>query len=218
MRETAFRHKVYATFMAKPMANLPGSALHLHQSLFDLQSKRNLFANEEGKHTPLFLSFIAGLQTYLPEMMPMIGPNVNSYRRIIPNTAAPINVHWGVDNRTVGLRVPFAEQADMRVENRLPGADANPYLAMAASLGCGYLGIRQGLQPDEPLTDSAYYRDYSLPRSLSEAVALFEDNPVAKELFGEKFVQIYSAVKRTEYEAFFQVISTWEREFLLLNV
>ena len=218
MRETAFRHKVYATFMAKPMANLPGSALHLHQSLFDLQSKHNLFADEVGKHTPLFLSFIAGLQTYLPEMMLMIGPNVNSYRRIIPNTAAPINVHWGVDNRTVGLRVPFAEQADMRVENRLPGADANPYLAMAASLGCGYLGIRQGLQPDEPLTDSAYYRDYSLPRSLSEAVALFEDNPVAKELFGEKFVQIYSAVKRTEYEAFFQVISTWEREFLLLNV
>ena len=103
--------------MAKPMANLPGSALHLHQSLFDLRSKRNLFADEEVKHTPLFLSFIAGLQTYLPEMMPMIGPNVNSYRRIIPNTAAPINVHWGVDNRTVGLRVPFAEQADMRVEN-----------------------------------------------------------------------------------------------------
>ena len=84
--------------------------------------------------------------------------------------------------------------------------------------GCGYLGIRQGLQPDEPLTDSAYYRDYSPPHSLLEAVALFEDNPVAKELFGEKFVQIYSAVKRTEYEAFFQVISTWEREFLLLNV
>ena len=127
-------------------------------------------------------------------------------------------MHWGVDNRTVELRVPFAEQADMRVENRLPGADANPYLAMAASLGCGYLGIRQSLQPDEPLTDSAYYRDYSLPRSPSEAVALFENNPVAKKLFGEKFVQIYSAVKRTEYEAFFQVISTWEREFLLLNV
>ena len=89
-----------------------------------------MFADEEGKHTPLFLSFIAGLQTYLTKMMPMIGPNVNSNRRIIPNTAAPINVHWGVDNRKVGLRVPFEENAAMRVENWLPGTDSNPYPAM----------------------------------------------------------------------------------------
>ena len=93
----------------------------------------------------------------------------------------------------MGLRVPLAEQAEMRVENRLPGAGANPYLVMAASLGCGYLGIRQGLQPDEPLTDSAYY----LPRSLSESLALFEDNPVAKELFGEnssRFILLSNAL------------------------
>lgn len=218
MRETAFRHKVYATFMAKPMSNQPGSALHLHQSLHDRDADKNLFVDKDGRHSNLFLSFIAGLQKYLPEMMPMIGPNVNSYRRITPDIAAPINVHWGVDNRTVGLRVPITQGESMRVENRLPGADANPYLAMAASLGCGYLGIREGLRPDEPVQDSAYYRDYGLPRSLSEAVALFEDNRVARALFGDKFVQIYTAVKRTEYEAFFQVISTWEREFLLLNV
>ncbi|MGA1600085.1 MAG: glutamine synthetase family protein, partial [bacterium] len=164
MRETAFRHKVYATFMAKPMSDQPGSSLHLHQSIVDKKTGKNLFAKENGNNTKQFLSYIAGLQKYLPMAMPMLGPNVNSYRRIYPDNSAPINVQWGVDNRTVGLRVPVSEPANRRVENRLAGADANPYLAIATSLGCGLLGLLENLTPTSPIKGNAYEMDYELPR------------------------------------------------------
>ncbi len=218
MRETAFRHKVYATFMAKPMSDQPGSSLHIHQSVVDKKTGKNLFSKENGNNSPEFLSYIAGLQKYLPQAMPMLGPNVNSYRRIYPDNSAPINVQWGVDNRTVGLRVPVSEAANRRVENRLAGADVNPYLAIATSLGCGLMGIIEGLTPTEPVRGSAYEFDFELPRSLEEALREMEDAEKLQELFGEKFVKVYCAIKRTEFEAFYKVISTWEREYLLLNV
>jgi len=218
MRETAFRHKVYATFMAKPMSDQPGSAMHVHQSVIDVKTGRNLFAQEDGANSQEFLAYIAGLQKYLPSAMPLLGPNVNSYRRLYPDNSAPINVQWGVDNRTVGLRVPVSGPENRRVENRLAGADANPYLALATTLGCGLLGIREKLIPTEAVKGSAYDFDYELPRNLEEALRAMEDCKKLEELFGEKFVKVYVALKRSEFEAFFQVISTWEREYLLLNV
>lgn len=218
MRETAFRHKVYATFMAKPMSDQPGSSLHLHQSIVDKKTGKNLFAKENGNNTKQFLSYIAGLQKYLPMAMPMLGPNVNSYRRIYPDNSAPINVQWGVDNRTVGLRVPVSEPANRRVENRLAGADANPYLAIATSLGCGLLGLLENLTPTSPIKGNAYEMDYELPRGLEEALREMEDAEKLHDLFGEKFVRVYCSIKRKEFEAFYKVISTWEREYLLLNV
>ena len=111
VREAGLRHKVYATFMAKPMQDEPGSSMHVHQSLVDAKSGRNLFAQKSGKDTKLFHSYIAGLQKYLPAVMPLLAPNVNSYRRLMPFSDAPINTHWGYDNRTVGLRVPNSEPA-----------------------------------------------------------------------------------------------------------
>ncbi len=218
MRETAFRHKVYATFMAKPMSDQPGSSMHVHQSVIDVKTGRNLFAQEDGANSQEFLAYIAGLQKYLPSAMPLLGPNVNSYRRLYPDNSAPINVQWGVDNRTVGLRVPVSGAENRRVENRLAGADANPYLALATTLGCGLLGIREKLIPTEAVKGSAYDFDYELPRNLEEALRAMEDCEKLEELFGEKFVKVYVALKRSEFEAFFQVISTWEREYLLLNV
>jgi glutamine synthetase len=134
VRQTALRHKVYATFMAKPLADEPGSAMHLHQSVVDRRNGRNLFAQKSGADSALFRSHIAGLQRYLPAAMPLLEPNVNSYRRLLPWSDAPINVHWGLDNRTVGLRVPVSAPSSRRIENRLTGADANPYLCIAASL------------------------------------------------------------------------------------
>ncbi|MEE2717617.1 MAG: glutamine synthetase family protein [SAR324 cluster bacterium] len=218
MRETAFRHKVYATFMAKPMSDQPGSSMHVHQSLVDEKTGRNLFANEDGSNSQAFLSYIAGLQKYLPSAMPLLGPNINSYRRLFPDNSAPINVQWGMDNRTVGLRVPVSGAENRRVENRLAGADANPYLALATTLGCGLLGIREQLTPAAAVKGSAYDFDYELPRNLEEALRAMEDCEKLEELFGEKFVKVYAALKRREFEAYFQVISTWEREYLLLNV
>jgi glutamine synthetase len=217
-REAALRHKMYATFMAKPMAREPGSAMHIHQSVVDAKTGQNVFSAADGSPTSLFFAHIAGLQKYLPAAMSLFAPNVNSYRRTTPHNSAPINVHWGYDNRTAGLRVPMSVPAARRVENRLGGADANPYLAIAASLACGYLGMVEGLKPTEPISGSAYDLPFQLPRTLAEALQLLRDSRPLVELFGERFVRAYAAVKESEHEAFLQVISAWEREHLLLNV
>jgi glutamine synthetase len=150
--------------------------------------------------------------------MSLFAPNVNSYRRITRYNSAPINVQWGLDNRTAGLRVPHSEPQARRVENRLGGADANSYLAIAASLACGYLGMIEGLKPTEPITGSAYDLPFALPMTLADALALLRGCKPLVELFGERFVAAYGAVKENEYETFSRVISSWEREHLLLNV
>ncbi len=218
VREAAFRHKIFATFMAKPLQNEPGSAMHLHQSVIDRKTRKNIFVDKKGRHARLFLAHIAGLQTYLPAAMPFFAPNVNSYRRIAPYHSAPTNVHWGHDNRTVGLRVPNSSAADTRIENRVPGADANVYLAIAASLACGYLGMKEMLHPSEPLTASAYELPYGLTRDLQSALKMLADSESLHDILGARFVKAYAAVKEQEYETFFQVISSWEREHLLLKV
>ena len=217
-REAAFRHKMYATFMSKPMAREPGSAMHIHQSIVDAKSGANVFSDKEGNPTPLFFSHIAGLQKYLPSAMSLFAPNVNSFRRITRHNMAPINTHWGYDNRTAGLRVPMSNAENRRVENRLGGADANPYLAIAASLACGYLGMIEGLKPSEPIAGSAYDLPFGLPRNIEEAVRLLRECRPLIEILGERFVLAYTAVKESEYDTFLRVISSWEREHLLLNV
>ncbi len=217
IREAALVHNIYATFMAKPIAGQPGSAMHIHQSVVDSEGQ-NIFSDEHGKPTPEFFNFIAGQQKYLPSVMCILAPYVNSYRRLTKDATAPINVAWGYDNRTTGLRVPPAGAEARRVENRVPSSDANPYLAIAASLACGYLGMQEGLQPTEPVEGSAHGLDYDLPRGLLEAVSNLEENEALRGIFGETFVQTYAAIKRGEYETFMRVISPWEREFLLLNV
>jgi glutamine synthetase len=217
-REAAMRHKMYATFMAKPMAREPGSAMHIHQSIVDTKDGSNVFSNADGSASALFFAHIAGLQKYLPAAMSLFAPNVNSYRRIQRHLSAPINTQWGYDNRTAGLRVPVSGPDARRVENRVGGADANAYLAIAASLACGYLGMMESLKPGEPVTGSAYDLPYSLPRNLEESLRLLRQCQPLIELLGERFVLAYTAVKETEYETFLRVISSWEREYLLLNV
>lgn len=218
VREAAVRHQIYATFMAKPMQGEPGSAMHIHQSIIDLESGQNLFATDDNTDTDLFRGHIAGLQKFLPTVMPLLAPNVNSYRRLIAGTDAPINVHWGRDNRTVGLRVPLSAPDDRRVENRVAGADANPYLALAASLACGYLGMTLNLRPEDPVRGSAHGRPFTLPRHQSDALEKFNACEPLKEILGAKFVAAVTHVKLAEYEAYQRVISSWERENLLLNV
>jgi glutamine synthetase len=218
VREAALRHDMYATFMAKPMEDEPGSAMHIHQSLVDTKSGRNLFANDDGSMTETFRYYIGGMQQYLGAAMPFFAPNVNSYRRIARHESAPINMDWGIDNRTVGLRVPFSSPENMRLENRLAGADANPYLAVAVTLACGLLGIEGRVEPRPEQKGSAYDLPIGLPRSLEESLGHLEGCQPLHEILGERFVRAYNAIKRKEYETFFRVISSWEREFLLLNV
>ncbi len=218
VREAGLRHRIYATFMAKPMQGQPGSSMHIHQSVRDAKTGNNLFAQKNGKDSKLFHNHIAGLQKHLPTVMPILAPNVNSYRRLTPHSDAPINTHWGYDNRTVGLRVPHSEADDRRVENRIAGADANPYLALAASLACGYLGMTQRLKPRAPVEGSAYRLAHTLPRTLYDAISRFSSGRAIKELLGERFVEAVTLVRETELDAYQQVISSWEREHLLLNV
>ena len=219
IREAALEHDIYATFMAKPMAGEPGSAMHIHQSIVSAKTGENLFSDPAtGEPTKMFFSFIAGLQKYLPAIMPILAPYVNSYRRIARDSGAPVNVQWGHDNRTCGLRVPPSDPANRRVENRIPSSDANPYLAIAASLAAGYLGVMEELTPSQPYDQDANQTGISLPRSLLESVNLFQDCQPLADLLGGSFMAAYSRVKQNEYEEFMRTISPWEREFLLLNV
>ncbi len=218
VRQAALKHKIYATFMAKPHQYEPGSSMHIHQSVIDTKTGRNLFATKDGKDTRRFLNYIAGLQRFIPAAMPLLAPNVNSYRRLVPDLDAPINVHWGRDNRTVGLRVPVSDGQSRRVENRVAGADANPYLAIAATLACGYLGMMKKLKPTDPIEGSAYRLAFTLPRHLWDALYKLNRAKPLKELLGDPFVTALNEVKNLEYELYNRVISSWERENLLLNV
>jgi glutamine synthetase len=219
IREAALNHNMYATFMAKPIQGLAGSAMHIHQSIVDKDTGRNIFTAEDGSETPEFRHFIGGMQKYVPALLITMAPYVNSYRRLTPGYSAPVNTAWGYDNRTTAFRVPPSSPSARRVENRLPSSDANPYLAIATSLAAGYIGMIQKLEPTEASAASNYDKKLmNLPRGLLEAVALFEAEPVLRDVLGQQFVATYAGVKRGEFETFMQVISPWEREFLLMNV
>ena len=218
VRECALRHDMYATFMAKPIAGEPGSAMHVHQSLVSKLTGNNIFSHEDGSASDEFRWYIGGLQRYIPAAMALFAPYVNSYRRLSRNTAAPINIQWGTDNRTVGIRSPVAAPQARRIENRVIGADANPYIALAATLACGYLGIKNRIEPRPECRGDAYLGDHQLPRSLGEALALLRAEKDLAAVLGKGFITVYTEVKEVEYAEFMTVISPWEREHLLLHV
>ncbi len=216
VRQVALEHGVYATFMAKPMQEQPGSAMHLHVSAHDPEGG-NLFGSEDGP-TAAFRHFVGGLQRYLPHATPLFAPNVNSFRRMQPSHAAPINLQWGYDNRSCGLRVPISGPESMRVENRLPGADANPYLAIAATLVAGYLGLREKTDPLPMVEGNAYLFERTLPGGLDVALERMAACKEIEDLFGVRFIDAFLRIKAKELDAFQRVISSWERDHLLLKV
>ncbi|TCP63082.1 L-glutamine synthetase [Rhodovulum bhavnagarense] len=218
IREAALRHDCYATFMAKPIEEEPGSAMHIHHSVVDTETGRNIFSEPDGTESHAFLHFIAGLQTHMPSVIALLAPYVNSYRRYVPDFAAPINLEWGRDNRTTGLRVPVSGPEARRIENRLAGMDCNPYLGIAASLACGLLGLNEGRYPRDEFKGDAYASDEDIPRNVAEALDIFTASPAMRDILGGEFCTVYAAVKALEYKEFLQVISPWEREHLLLNV
>jgi len=220
VRQVALEHGVYATFMAKPHEHQPGSAMHQHISAVDAKTGRNLFGTGRGKEglTKTFRHFVGGMQTLLPEIAPLFAPNVNSFRRMLPDHSAPINLQWGYDNRSCGLRIPITDLANTRVENRVPGADANPYLAFAASLVCGYIGVRDAVEPSVMVQGNAYRYARTLPRSLDQALSRMMACETVIELLGERFVSAFHRIKSDELSAYERVISSWERDHLLLKV
>ena len=217
IREAALRHDCYATFMAKPIEGEPGSSMHMHHSVLDADGQ-NIFTGGDGSESAAFLHFIGGFQRHLPEAIALLAPYVNSYRRYVKDFAAPINLAWGRDNRTTGIRIPISDPGARRVENRLAGMDCNPYLAIAASLACGYLGMTEATEPTPVTTGDAYHDAADIPRDLGAALDVFDGAASLHSLLGEEFARVFGIVKRTEYDEFLQVISRWEREHLLLNV
>jgi glutamine synthetase len=217
VREAAINHKMHATFLAKPMAEDAGSALHIHQSVVDTQGN-NVFSDEKGEPTELFYGFLGGLQTYMNEALLMFAPYVNSYRRLASPWSSPVNLAWAIDNRTVGLRVPDSPPEARRIENRLAGSDVNPYLVIAASLACGYMGMVEDLEPTEPTEGSAYGDDHSLHRHINAAIDAMRGSQVMRNTLGESFVDLYVALKDDEYKEFEEIITPYEREILMFNV
>ncbi|MGR3502931.1 glutamine synthetase family protein [Pseudaestuariivita sp.] len=218
IREAALRHACFATFMAKPIADEPGSAMHIHHSILDAKTGENIFTGPQEGETERFYNFIGGLQEYLPSAIAVLAPYVNSYRRYVKDHAAPINLSWARDNRTTGIRVPVSPPQARRVENRLAGMDCNPYLGIAVSLACGLLGLVHKCNAGRAYRGDAYEEETGLPRDLGHALNLFDASDALHAVLGPEFARVYSIVKRAEYDEFLQVISPWEREHLLLSV
>ncbi|MCC5943159.1 MAG: glutamine synthetase [Balneolaceae bacterium] len=215
VKEIASRHQITASFMAKWNVALPGSSGHIHQSLWDLDRNRNLFfdPSEENKMSRLMRQFIAGQLTCLPAILPMYAPTVNSYKRLVEGSWAPTSVSWGMDNRTTALRVINVDEDSMRLETRVPGADANPYLSMAASLASGLFGIENELALDLPVTRGSDYKrgnKHPLPKNLHEATERMKTSEFPSALFGDSFTDHFIKTREWEWKEFNGSVTDWE--------
>ena len=215
LKEVALKHGLNVVCMAKPLAHTPGSSMHIHQSLVEIATGRNVFSDDQGQPTETFYHFIGGQQACMADFTALFAPNVNSYQRLCHPYASPNNACWSEDNRAAGLRIPASDPAARRVENRLPGADANPYLAIAASLAAGLHGIEQRLQPTPAIQgEFAVPEHLSLPCTLHAALERLKRSALARELFGSEFIEGYVATKTLELTDFFDEITPWERRVL----
>ncbi len=216
-KEISAQAGVVPTFMAKYAADVDGCGGHIHQSLWSPDGAASLFWDDKAPHhmSDLLRHYLAGILATLPEFMLMYAPNVNSYKRYLPGTWAPTNLTWGVDNRTCALRLIASSPSAIRVENRVPGADLNPYLAFAASLASGLHGIEGKLEPPPVTKGNAYDLSEAdappLPRSLPEALTLFRQSALARRFFGDQFVDQYTAFRQWEVERHQRAVTDWER-------
>jgi glutamine synthetase len=215
VKEIGYKHGILATFMAKINENLPGCGGHVHQSIWDPEGKTNLFfdTKDERRMSPLMKHYIAGQLACLPELLPMYAPTVNSYKRLVEGAWAPTTLTWGVDNRTVALRVLCAGSKSARLETRVIGSDVNPYLAMAAAIASGLYGIKQKIELTQPMTEGNGYRDVShgvLPATLKEATERMKGSRVARAILGERFVDHFIATREWEWRQHLKPVTDWE--------
>ena len=215
MKVLAQRRGLMATFMAKWSNSYPGQSGHIHMSLKGKDGKAP-FHDPKAPHgmSKLMQHFVAGQQALMPELLGMIAQTVNSYSRLIPGFWAPTNATWGVENRTCALRVIPGSAKSQRVEYRIAAADANPYIALAASLGAGLYGIEHKLELGPPVEGNAYERKFpaksALPTTLMEAAERLKRSKAGRELFGDAFVEHYAASREWEEREFRKHITDWE--------
>ena len=215
LKEVGLKHGLSVVCMAKPLARVAGSSMHIHQSVVAMDSGLNVFNDSEGQPTDIFHHFIGGQQAVMGDLTALLAPNVNSYQRLCQPYASPNNACWSHDNRAAGLRIPASAADARRVENRLPGADSNPYLAIAATLAAGLHGIEQRLEPSQPMQgDIEVPEELSLPCTLHAALERLNRSELARELFGNVFIEGYIATKTLELTSFLDEITPWERRVL----
>lgn len=212
----AQQHGLMATFMAKWSEKEAGQSGHIHLSLTDADGTGNKFHDSaaDGEFSATMQHFIGGQQAVMPEFTALFAPTVNSYRRLVPGLWAPTAASWGIDNRTCALRAIPGSEKSVRVEHRLPGADANPYLALAGAIASGLHGVANEIDPGAPLTGNAYEADLSddcqLPRTLEEAGRRFADSTVAHDWFGDAFVDHFAASRDWEAREARKYVTDWE--------
>ena len=213
VKEIAYRHNIVASFMARWNTDLPGCSGHIHQSLWD--DEKNLFydGNDPNHMSPLFKNYLAGQIQALPALLPLFAPTVNSYKRLVEGFWAPIRANWGVDNRTVALRVIPGSEKSCRVETRVGGADMNAYLAIAASLASGLYGIEKSLDlKDKAVVGNGYETNAGtrFPTNLDDAAKAFRDSELARELFGHSFVEHFAQTRLWEWKQSQLAVTDWE--------
>jgi len=216
VKEIAYKHQIMATFMAKIDDNLPGCGGHIHQSLWSEKTGTNLFYDdlEDNNISKTMQSYIAGQLYCLPQILPMIAPTINSFKRLVEGAWAPTTLTWAVDNRTVALRALPGSSKSCRLETRVAGADVNPYLAMAACLASGLYGVKKNLSLQEATQGNGYtdLRFGTLPGSLEKATTIMKESPLAEELFGETFVDHFTATRIWECQQYNKSVTDWEKK------
>lgn len=214
IKELASKQGLIATFMAKWNADLPGCSGHIHHSLWDRNTETNLFADPDSENglSELALHFIAGQLKLMPSMTALACPTINSYKRTVPGLWSPTNVSWGIDNRTTAIRAIPSTSKTTRVEYRLSGADANPYLAMAAGLASGLYGIENCLEPPSPISDNAYKDEtlLPLPNNLADATECLSRSKTARQYLGDIFVDHYVMTRNHEVRCYERSVTDWE--------
>lgn len=215
----AAKHGWHATFMAKPFADSAGSGMHLHVSVADAAGN-NIFASANPEGSEALRHAIGGMQATLGDAFAIFAPNANSYRRFRANSYAPVSPTWGVDNRTVSLRVPAGTPANRHVEHRVAGADANPYLALAALLAGVHHGLTHKLDPGPPVVGDGYAAAATgpkLPANWFAAVTAFAASPVMRDYLGERFQRMFAINKATEQDRYFAKVPPLDIEWYLRN-
>jgi glutamine synthetase len=215
VKEIAARHGIMASFMAKWNEDIPGCGGHIHQSLWTTDQSKNLFynANDEYHMSDLHKHYLAGQLHCLPHVLPMYAPTINSYKRLVEGAWAPTTVTWAADNRTTAFRVLHPSEAYTRLETRIPGADTNPYLAISAALASGLYGIKNKLPLNiPPNTGNGYLNtsNGSIAPNLFDAATFMKSSAIAKELFGEPFVEHFTQTRLWECRQFAKAVTDWE--------
>jgi len=219
IKNIAYDHEMDSTFMAKPYPGQAGNGLHVHISLLDKATGQNIFASDDPLESDVLRHAIGGVLETMPASMAFLCPNVNSYRRFGAQFYVPNAPSWGLDNRTVAVRVPTGSADSVRIEHRVAGADANPYLMMAAILAGIHHGMTNKIEPGEPIEGNSYEQlEQSLPNNLRDALRELDDSEVMNKYIDSKYIDIFVACKEAELEEFETTISDLEYNWYLHTV